>query len=192
MSRFVLATICGGSWKSHSPFFGCLESNISHKPPPRMSSSLQCGPLPVLNGVITPINGPMNGQQGVITLLIGVITLLTTGRGPPYIGFITCVSAPKVALIHDQINPEIWNKSRNRLVLWNDMIYEYNLGVAPSHDASDHQDYYTFRIGDPELNLRFPLASWEGTIPKISSFVLLNLCIIYIHTLYIIIITLHP
>ena len=37
----------------------------------------QIGPLPVINGVVTPING-----LRVITLVIGVITQVITGRGP--------------------------------------------------------------------------------------------------------------
>ncbi len=50
------------------------------------------------------------------------------------------------------------------------MVETYNLGVAPSQDASDHQDdNYIFRIGDPELNFHFPLASWEGATPNVYS-----------------------
>ena len=33
----------------------------------------------------------------------------------------------------------------------------YNFGMTPSLDASDHQDYYMFRIGDSVFNLHFPL-----------------------------------
>ena len=45
---------------------------------------LQGGPLPLINGVTTLINGLLNYKQvtGVITLLSGNITLLTSGRGP--------------------------------------------------------------------------------------------------------------
>ena len=46
-------------------------------------------------------------------------------------------------------------------------IYIYiNLGVAPSQYSSDHQDYYIFRLGDPNLNIHFPLY-WEGATPNI-------------------------
>ena len=31
--------------------------------------------------------------------------------------------------------------------------YRYRLGCPPSQDSSHHQDYYIFRIGDPNLNL---------------------------------------
>ena len=41
------------------------------------------------------------------------------------------------------------------------------LDVAPSQDASDHQDYYMFRIGDSELNLHFPLLQGGGHIQYI-------------------------
>ena len=44
--------------------------------------SLQGGPVLVISGVITPLNG-----LGVITLLIGVITPLITSRGPPCTGY---------------------------------------------------------------------------------------------------------
>ena len=36
------------------------------------------------------------------------------------------------------------------------------LGVAPSQDASDHQDSYMFRIGNPNLNLHLPLILGGG------------------------------
>ena len=36
------------------------------------------------------------------------------------------------------------------------------LWVVPLPSNSHHQDYSVFRIGDPELNLHLPLASWEG------------------------------
>ena len=38
----------------------------------------------------------------------------------------------------------------------------YVLDVAPSQDSSDHQDYYIFRIGDPNLNLHLPLLLGGG------------------------------
>ena len=44
---------------------------------------------------------------------------------------------------------------------------EYNLGMAPSQDASDHQDCEPFWVGNPDLNLYLPLESWEGATPKI-------------------------
>ena len=39
--------------------------------------------------------------------------------------------------------------------------------VVPLPSNSHHQDCYVFRIGDPNLNLHFPLASWEGGQPKV-------------------------
>ena len=47
------------------------------------------------------------------------------------------------------------------------MGVQYILGVAPSQDSSDHQDYYMFRLGDSELNLHFPLESREGAISNV-------------------------
>ncbi len=45
---------------------------------------LQGGPLPIINGVVTPINGrKLMGNCGEITLLIVVITPFITGRRPP-------------------------------------------------------------------------------------------------------------
>ncbi len=41
----------------------------------------------------------------------------------------------------------------------------HTLGCPPSQVASDHQDYYIFRIGNPELNLHFHYY-WEGGQPK--------------------------
>ena len=41
------------------------------------------------------------------------------------------------------------------------------LGVAPSQDSSDHQDYEPFLIGNPNLNLHLPLEYWEGATPKV-------------------------
>ncbi len=35
--------------------------------------------------------------------------------------------------------------------------------ASPSQDASQHQDCYIFRIGDPELNLHLPLLLGGGT-----------------------------
>ena len=40
--------------------------------------------------------------------------------------------------------------------------------VVPPPSNSHHQDYCIFRLGDPNLNLHLPLASWEGATPKIS------------------------
>ena len=37
--------------------------------------------------------------------------------------------------------------------------------VWPSPSSSDHQDNETFLVGDPNLNLHLPLASWEGATP---------------------------
>ena len=43
----------------------------------------------------------------------------------------------------------------------------YDLGLPPTQDSSHHQDYYIFRIGNPNLNLHLPLASWVGGRPNI-------------------------
>ena len=48
---------------------------------------------------------------------------------------------------------------------------KHQLGVAPSQDASDPQDYEPFLIRDPNLNLHLPLESWEGATPKTSTFI---------------------
>ena len=42
------------------------------------------------------------------------------------------------------------------------------VGTTPSQDASHHQDYYIFRIGDPELNLHLPQLLEGGTTQRIS------------------------
>ena len=46
----------------------------------------------------------------------------------------------------------------------NDIIFTFNLGVVPHH-----QDYYISRIGDPNLNLHLPLASWGGQPRKLMN-----------------------
>ena len=42
---------------------------------------------------------------------------------------------------------------------------EHRLGCPPSQDSSHHQDYEPFLVGNPNLNLHLPLASWEGGQP---------------------------
>ena len=43
------------------------------------------------------------------------------------------------------------------------------LDVAPSQDASDHQDYYILKKGNPNLNLHLPrLHPGRGATPNIS------------------------
>ena len=42
------------------------------------------------------------------------------------------------------------------------------LGLPPTQDSSHHQDYYIFRIGNPDLNLHLPLASWVGGRSKLD------------------------
>ncbi len=42
------------------------------------------------------------------------------------------------------------------------IIIWYILDVAPSQDASHHQDYEPFLVGNPNLNLHFPLLLWGG------------------------------
>ena len=37
-------------------------------------------------------------------------------------------------------------------------------------DASDHQDDYILRLGNPNLNLYLPLESWEGADHPIDGF----------------------
>ena len=59
---------------------------------------MQGGPLLVINGPIIPINRackrPYKRVTGIITLLLGVITPLSTGRGPPCITI--CRDLPRV------------------------------------------------------------------------------------------------
>ena len=45
----------------------------------------------------------------------------------------------------------MWNKYANIYIYKYSYIYVCvrRLGVAPSHDASDHQNYYVFRPRDP-------------------------------------------
>ena len=55
-------------------------------------------------------------------------------------------------------------------------IYIYYVRYGPLTGCNrDHQDDMTFlgfsRIGDPELNLHFRLASWEGATPNIYIYV---------------------
>ena len=40
--------------------------------------------------------------------------------------------------------------------------------MAPSQDASDHQDYYIFSRESQKKNLYLPLESWEGATPNIE------------------------
>ena len=53
---------------------------------------LQGGPLPVISRVITPYKWPYKWVNGVMTLLIGVVTPLITGRGTPCTDFCGCFS----------------------------------------------------------------------------------------------------
>ncbi len=48
---------------------------------------------------------------------------------------------------------------------WSLNGFIHTLDCPPAQDASQHQDCYIFRIGDPELNLA-TIASWEGGQPK--------------------------
>ena len=50
--------------------------------------------------------------------------------------------------------------------IWKPGMASIMLGVAPFQDASDHQDYEPFLIGNPELNLHLPLESCEGATPN--------------------------
>ena len=55
------------------------------------------------------------------------------------------------------INKQLWSQTRHKLVkaihsfvrifAW--FLHAFNLGCPPSQDASHHQDYYIFSIGDP-------------------------------------------
>ena len=47
------------------------------------------------------------------------------------------------------------------------MFQGYLLGCPPSQDACHHHDL-KFLVGDPNLNLHLPQASWEGGQPEIS------------------------
>ena len=50
-----------------------------------------------------------------------------------------------------------------------------SLGCGPSQDASDHQDYEPFSVGNPELNLHLPLLLGGGhTSRYLLSMVLLS------------------
>ena len=61
----------------------CRPGANNHLNGPFSSKFLQGGPLPVVNGVITPINGLINRYiTGIITLLLEVTTSSITGRGP--------------------------------------------------------------------------------------------------------------
>ena len=59
----------------------------------------------------------------------------------------------KISKVHCliSINHCCWD---SKLLFQTSVIF---LGVAPSQDSSDHQDYETFLVGAPELNLHFPL-----------------------------------
>ena len=50
-----------------------------------------------------------------------------------------------------------------------DKLHVYILGCPPSQDASHHQEYYIFRIGNPELNLHLPQLLGGGTTQFILS-----------------------
>ena len=52
--------------------------------------------------------------------------------------------------------------------------YRNRLGVAPSQDSSHHQEYETFLVGDPELNLHFPLLLGGGHILEIELYITCN------------------
>ena len=81
-------------------------------------------PDPVINGVMTPINGLINGLSwGYFTLLIGVIAPVITGRGPPCCcgdDFRVFLSSKLPTLVSKfiqciELQPD-WNKNR----IWND------------------------------------------------------------------------
>ena len=38
--------------------------------------------------------------------------------------------------------------------------------TPPSQDASHHQDYEPFLVGNPNQNIHLPLESWEGGQPN--------------------------
>ncbi len=44
------------------------------------------------------------------------------------------------------------------------MLDTHTLGLPPTQDSSHHQDYEPFLVGNPNLNLHLPLASWVGAI----------------------------
>ena len=50
---------------------------------------------------------------------------------------------------------------------WN---HQLELGVAPSQDSSDHQDYYMFRLGDPNRStfIYHDCILWGGHIQVLS------------------------
>ena len=51
---------------------------------------------------------------------------------------------------------------------WQTWQLRYHVGLPPTQDASHHQDYEPFLVGNPELNLHLPLASWVGGRSKLS------------------------
>ena len=68
---------------------------------------------------------------------------------------------PRCSVVHTISNKNDLNSTARLVIHW---IY------PPTQDASHHQDYSIFRIGNPELNLHLWLASWVGcSRPKLSS-----------------------
>ena len=49
---------------------------------------------------------------------------------------------------------------------WFAQTHDYRLELPPTQDASHHQDYEPFLVGNPELNLHLPLASWVGGVDR--------------------------
>ena len=46
--------------------------------------------------------------------------------------------------------------------------WAHMLGLPPTQDASHHQDYEPFLVGNPILNLHLPLESWVGGRSKVK------------------------
>ncbi len=53
-----------------------------------------------------------------------------------------------------------FSRRRYRAFTW--MYTLYLNGLPPTQDASHHQDYEPFLVGNPNLNLHLPLESWVG------------------------------
>ena len=87
------------------------------------------------------------------------------------VGFTFCWRRnPKVMIFHT-------SKGGSRLEKHGPQIQRFNirnsadghiiLGCPPAQDASHHQDYYIFRLGDPNLKLHLPLLLGGGTTQAI-------------------------
>ena len=73
-----------------------------------------------------------------------------------------------------------------------EIFWNYNLSLNshcihwnyPPRSNSHHQDYSIFRIGNPNLNLHFWLASWVGGRPNAYTFVSTVLALLFVGMLH--------